>query len=95
MDGICDLQASIADCNCGDLEPPAPEIWTAPPEKVGSGKFGIPWARMHLAQLNHACCWVGESCLAVDCHGEGRALHACSAPWNAAECGSIPLVLYP
>jgi hypothetical protein len=87
------LQASIADCNCGELAPP--ESCTARPEKVGSGKFGTPWARMHLAQLNHACCWAGESCWPVDCHGEGRALHACSAPWNAAECGSIPVVLYP
>jgi CheY-like chemotaxis protein len=62
VDGICDLQASIADCNCGDLDAPAPEIWTARPEKVGSGKFGTPWARMHWAQLSHACCWLGESC---------------------------------
>jgi hypothetical protein len=54
VDGICDLQASIADRNCDELDPP--EIWTARPEKVGSGKFGTPWARMHFAQLNHASC---------------------------------------
>jgi hypothetical protein len=62
VDGICDLQASIADCSCGELEPPAPEIWTAPPpEKVGSAKLGTPWARTHLAQDSHACSWAGES----------------------------------
>jgi hypothetical protein len=95
VDGICDLQATIADCSCGDLDPPALEIWTARPEKVGSGKSGTPWARMHLAQPNHACCSAGESCWPAECHGEGRARHACSALWNAAEFGSIPVVLYP
>ncbi len=45
MDGICDLQEPIADRNCGELDPA--EIWTAWPEKVGSGKFGPPWLRMH------------------------------------------------
>jgi hypothetical protein len=95
VDGICDLQATIADCSVGDLDPPALEIRTARPEKVGSGKFGTLWARMHLAQLNHACCWAGESCWPLDRHGEGRALQACSAPWNASEFGLIPVVLYP
>ena len=94
MDGFCDLQASIADCSCGELDP-TPESWTSLPENVGSGKFGTPWARMHLAQFNHACCWAGESCWPVEFHGDGRALHACRAPWNAAEFGSIPVVLYP
>ena len=93
-DGICDLQASIADCSCGELDPP-PETWTSLPEKVGSAKSGTPWARMHLAQFSHACCWAGESCWPVAHHGDVSDLHACRAPWNAADCGSIPAVLNP
>ena len=64
-------------------------------ENIGSGKLERPWARMHLAQFNHASCWAGESCLPVELHGDGKALQACRAPWNAAEFGSIPWVLYP
>jgi hypothetical protein len=45
-DGLCDLQASIADCSCGELDP-TPESCTSVPENDGSGKFGSPWARMH------------------------------------------------
>lgn len=50
---------------------------------------------MQPAQFNHACCSAGVSCRPVECHGEGRPWHARSAPWNAAECGSIPAVRYP
>jgi hypothetical protein len=31
----------------------------------------------------------------VEVQGDGRDLQACMAPWNAAEFGSIPIVLYP
>jgi hypothetical protein len=31
----------------------------------------------------------------VEFHGDGRALHACMSPWNAAEFGLMPAVLYP
>ena len=62
---------------------------------VGSGKAGTPWVRMHWAQFNHACCWAGVSSWPVEFHGDGKALHAWRAPWNAAEFGSIPVVLYP
>ena len=89
-----DAQAFIADCIWGEFDP-TPESCTWLPENVGSGKVGRPWARMHAAQVNHACCWAGESCRPVDSHGDGRALHDCSAAWNAAERGSIPMVLYP
>ena len=57
--------------------------------------MGKPWVRMHRAQFNHACCWARESCWPAEFHGDGRALQACKAPWNAAEFGSIPVVLYP
>ncbi len=74
-DGLCDLQASIADCSCDELDP-TPESCTSVPENDGSGKFGTPWARMHWAQFNHACCWEGVSCWPVEFHGDGRDLHA-------------------
>ena len=93
-DGLCDLQASIADSSCDEFDP-TPESRTSLPENVGSGKAGTPWMRMHCAQFNHACCWAGESSWPVEFHGDGNALHAWSAPWNAAEFGSIPVVLYP
>ena len=96
MDGICDLQASIADWSCGELDPPAPEIWTAlPPGKVGSAKLGRPCARMQLAQVSHACSWADESCWRPVHHWGDSDLHACTAAWNAAECGLIPTVLNP
>ena len=88
-DGLCDLQASIADCSCGELDW-TPASCTSLPENVGSGKFGTPWARRQWAQVNHACCWAAESCWPVEFHGDGKSLHAWRAPWNAAEFGSIP-----
>ncbi len=45
-DGFWDLQASIADCNCGEPDW-MPESCTSLPENVGSGKSDTPWTRMH------------------------------------------------
>lgn len=50
---------------------------------------------MHWAQFNQACCWAEVSGWPVELHGDGSVLHACNAPWNAAEDGSIPAVRYP
>ncbi len=91
---MCDLQASIADWISVEFGA-RPESCTSLPENVGSGKSGTPWALMHLAQFNHACCWADESSWPVEFHGDGKDLQACKAPWNADELGSIPLVLYP
>jgi hypothetical protein len=65
----------MADCSCGEFDP-TPESCTSLPEKVGSGKFGTPWERMHAAQFNHDCCWAAVSCRPVEFHGDGRPLHA-------------------
>src|SRR5262249_6241565 len=46
LDGICDLQAFMADCSWGELAPGPPETCTSLPENFGSGKSGTPWERM-------------------------------------------------
>ena len=65
----------MADCSCGEFDA-TPESRTWLPENVGSGKSGIPWARMHWAHVSQACCWVAESCWPVEFHGDGSDLHA-------------------
>ena len=61
--GAIDWQAFWAALNCGDVgsipfAPPAfSVILTAPPpEKLGSGKLGTPWERMHLEKFRTLSC---------------------------------------
>lgn len=92
--GRCDVQAAIACCSSCELDA-TPGSCTSMPENVGSGKLEGPWARMHWAQRNHPCCSADVSCVPVELHGDGKPLHACSAPWKDVEFGSIPVVRYP
>jgi hypothetical protein len=96
LDGICDLQAFIADCTCGEPPTPPPGVMcTWLPEKVGSAKSGTPWARMHLAQSSHCCCCAGESCWPPVHHWGASDLHASWADWKVDDCGFTPSVRYP
>lgn len=71
--------------------------WTTPPPgpvpNVGSGKFGTPCDRMHLAIASAAVLSL------ADCDADGRPpfgryeWHVCIADWNAGPLTATPLTI--